>query len=118
FPSIVGAADGGYAVVWNDTRDGPFQIYSARLDGSGAKLAPEKRVSGNTPLAASPILAAGDDGFGVAWIDTRGGAGTQVYFARLDSNGARLGTELLISELDLGGGGPSVASNGTGYAIA
>src|SRR6185503_11960751 len=72
FPSLVWRAS-EYAVAWNDARDGGFQIYFARLGQQGAKLAPEVRVSGDTTLAASPSLAAGPGGFGVAWHDLRGG---------------------------------------------
>jgi hypothetical protein len=117
FPSL--APDtGGFAVAWNDTRDGPFQIYVARLDGEGTKRGQDIRVSSSAALAASPSLAAGPSGFGVAWHDLRDGAGLQIYFAGLDATGARIGNDFRLSALASGGGTPSVASAGSGYAVA
>jgi hypothetical protein len=65
-----------------------------------------------------PSLAASSSGLGVAWHDTRDGAGLQIYFARLDPTGARVGSEVRLSDLQTQGGSPVVAANGGAYAIA
>jgi hypothetical protein len=116
FPSLV-QFNNGYAVAWNDTRDGTFQIYLARLQYDGTKIGVETRVSTGTALSASPSLAASSSGFGVAWHDLRDPGGLQIYFARLDPTGARIGNDVRLSALGLAGGEPSVASSGGGYGI-
>ena len=117
FPSLVKVGN-GYAVAWNDTRDGTFQIYVARLEYNGTKLGQETRVSSGSVLSASPSLAASNTGFGVAWHDTRDRDGLQIYFARLDPTGARVGGDVRLSPMGSSGGEPAVASNGGNYAIA
>lgn len=51
---------------------------------------------------------------GIAWMDVCAGSG-EVFFARLDRQGNKLGTDLSITTT---GGSPSVVWTGTEYAIA
>lgn len=117
FPSLAWTGD-GYGVAWNDTRDGSFQIYFARLDPAGGRVGMDQRVTTTTNLAASPSLAWTGDGYGVAWHDTRDMMGLQIYFARLDLAGALAGTETRLSDLAVRGGQASLAWSGGQHGVA
>jgi hypothetical protein len=66
-------------------------------------------------LALQPALATANDVVGVTWVDVRSGE-PDVYFARVNANGARIGTELRITR-----GGfhflPQIAWTGRDYLI-
>jgi hypothetical protein len=116
FPAMV-RSGGGIGLVWNDTRDDDiFQVYAAFLGGQGQKLTTDHRVSTGDVLSASPVVAMGESGAGVAWHDLRDGEGLQIYFARTDTTGVLVGEELRLS--DEPGGTPSIAVNGSTFAIA
>jgi hypothetical protein len=81
----------GYGLAWQDTRNGPAEIYSARLDGNyGNRIGAETRVT-NTPGMSGylPAIAWTGSEFGVAWFYYNG-ASSDLWFARVSATGAAL----------------------------
>ncbi len=106
----------GYGLAWQDDRGGAPQVYFARLDPFGTKLAPEARVSDAAAVAYDPSLVWNGGGYGIVWTDERA-SGSDLYFARLDAGGAKIGSDLLVSQPGAAGQ-PSLAWNGAGYGVA
>jgi hypothetical protein len=88
-PCIVGDDLGGIFVFWQDNRNGTFDIYGQRMDGSGIA----QWTLGGTPICN----AAGDqkepactgDGAShviLAWTDSRGG-NSDIYAQSVEDNG-------------------------------
>ena len=85
-----------YGVAWNDTRDGDSEIYFARLDASGNRIGSDLRITWYAGTSDEPSLVWTGSEYGIAWHDSRGGQ-TEIYFARLDSLGNKLGTDVQVT---------------------
>lgn len=94
YPSIAGsAASQNYGVVWQDGRfSGGDEILFALMDGKGAKLGTDLRVSNAAGASTRPRIAWGNDSYGIVWADARD-ADLNLYFARLDQAGKVATTE-------------------------
>lgn len=97
----IAAVDGGWIVVWADTRDGNGEVYAARVDAALRRKGPDQRIT-NAPGDASEIaLLVRDKTAIVAFSDSRGapaeGIG-DVFIARLRADDAtRLGDETRVA---------------------
>jgi hypothetical protein len=79
-----------YAVAWSDFKDGNREIFLARITSNGIKLGNDKRVTEDDNYSSyTPSLAASGMEYGVAWVDERNG-NTEIYFARLNSDGTKI----------------------------
>ncbi len=109
----------GYGVAWHSTRDGSPRIYFAKLDAAGARVGEERPI--NVTFAASssslPALVWNGNGFGLAWQDDRDGV-AEIWFARLDADGARQGDEVQVTDTNLPSTVPALAWNGNGYGVS
>jgi hypothetical protein len=107
-----------YAIGWYDLRDGNYEIYMARVDGTGGKIGNEIRVTNDAGRSWGADLVHNGDGYGVAWWENRGSEGDEVYFARLDSTGAKIGSDVRVTTFGELSGSPSLVWNGAGYGVA
>ncbi len=110
----------GYGVAWQDGRDGNGEIYFARLDAAGVKIGGDVRVTDDAARQDSPEIVWTGSEYGVAWNDERNGNG-EIYFARLDATGARIGAEIRITNDPADSTyptSPGLAWNGEEYAVA
>jgi len=85
-PAVAIGARGEVIVVWNDDRDGEYDIYvSRRLPGGSAWSAPE-RINDEPPVPVpqrNPDVAVGPDGtVYVVWEDDRGGAPPDIFWSQ------------------------------------
>ncbi len=74
-------------------------------------------VSDSSAMASCPAVVADATGWAVAWRDGRDGNG-EIYFARLDAQGAQLGGEIVVGSDPTDAGCPSLVWTGSRYAIA
>lgn len=95
-PSGVSTAD-GWAVAWEDARDGNTEIHFARLDFTGALVGPARRITAAPGDSQNASLAADPDGFVLAWMDSRTG-GHDLLFTCLDTSGTRSCSEMSMGE--------------------
>ncbi len=113
------AFDGtNYLLVWEDYRNGNFDIYCTRVDQSGNVLNPNGiAISTNTADQLVPSVAFGGTNYIVVWVDNRNGS-WDIYGARvtptgtvLDPNGIPICTNN-YTQLS-----PTVAFDGTNYVV-
>jgi hypothetical protein len=96
-PAITALSTGGFAVVWEDSRDGA-NIYG-QIIGDGANwIGANFRVNSdaNSPYRIAPDVAASNDTtFAVVWEDARSGDGHS-YFRIFKNDGTPLYNDLLL----------------------
>jgi hypothetical protein len=107
-----------YGIAWSDERvPGNYEIYFTRLAPNGERLSIEDvRVTNAAQLSQGPSLVWSGTEYGVAWEDGRD-TGQEIFFARLDALGARIGPEELVSPLMGPAFGASVVHDGARYLV-
>ncbi len=88
---ICGDGEGGAIVAWIDQRDGDYDCYAQRVNGSGTAQWPVNGVAICTAAGSSDaisLLSVSDKGAILAWEDSRSAMGNDVYTQRIDSLGA------------------------------
>ena len=93
-----------YGVAWRDDRDGNQEIYFARLDIGGNMIGSEVRVTNDGAASSAPSLVSNGSGYGLAWHDRRDGI-FEIYFARFDAAGNKIGGDVRVTERPCDGGG-------------
>ncbi len=98
FPDAV-SGEGGYFVVWNDSRSGGYDVYAARVTADGAVLDPDGiAISTNDSDQFYPRVDFLNHRWFIAWQDYRNQENTDIFGARVDLNGLVLdpqGIELI-----------------------
>ena len=80
-PSVAAAGDRVH-VVWEDTRDGPTEVYYKRSTDLGETWdAADTRLTDNPDYSGSPSVVAAGDRVHVVWEDTRDG-NAEMYYKR------------------------------------
>jgi hypothetical protein len=107
--------------VWQDGRNGAFDVYGALIDGSGAVLVPDIAISTATGAQDVPAVTwdPASSQFVVAWQDLRSGT-FQIYGARVAADGTVLdpGGVLLASGSTAPQATPALASSASGTLVA
>jgi len=104
-------------VAWDDVRFGEPEIYVARFDGSGAVVGGETRITNAAGISAIPWITWTGSELALTWSEDRDG-NDNVYFARLDATGGRVGGDIRVTS-DLGSQFmSSIAWNGAGFGVA
>ncbi len=105
-PSITGLANGNFVVAWHDQSSRPSDTSSYHIgyqlfDAGGAKLGTERvaNITSTSLQARGDVTALADGGFIITWSDGRnGGSGAyDVYGARFDVDGNRVGGEFSVA---------------------
>jgi hypothetical protein len=110
-----------YGIAWEDFRDGDSEIYLARLSASGTRIGGDIRIT-QAPLdSRAPRIVWDGSGYGIVWADWRNSPSAldgrvEVYFARLDPAGNKIGTDVRITQL-AGVTSTDIAWNGSEYGI-
>ncbi|HET6278963.1 MAG TPA: putative metal-binding motif-containing protein [Candidatus Polarisedimenticolia bacterium] len=111
-----------YGLAWYDARDGNREIYFARISAAGGKIGGDIRVTSAPGHSTSPSLVWADQGYGLAWVDERDQMGgpplREIYFARLDPAGTKIGSDLRVTSSAAFSSAPSLAWSGTEYGVA
>jgi hypothetical protein len=111
-PSAVGL-DTGFAMAWEDDRDGNAEIYFAAMGDTGVLAGPARRITVAPGDSQHASLAASPAGYGLAWMDSRDG-GYDMLFTCLDTSGALACPELGVSTGLDRAWYPAVAADGIG----
>ena len=120
-PALVGDGTGGAIVTWQDWRNGHYDVFARRVDGTGAVLWPAGGVTvcGAAGDQTTPVLVA-DSGGGavIAWEDARG-ASHDIYAQHVAGDGARTWTADGVALCAAAGHqlGPSIAPDSADGAI-
>jgi len=90
-PAVLLDGVGGMIVTWQDYRNGTWDIFAQRVDGTGTALwatngVPISTASGDQ---TEPTLALVDNGSAIcAWVDGRKGSETDIYAQRVYPDGS------------------------------
>ena len=90
-PTIVSDGSGGAIITWWDYRGGNADIYAQRISGVGVVQWTSNGVAIATAVGnqtSSRITSNGSGGAIITWEDYRGGATSDVYAARVFSDGS------------------------------
>lgn len=106
-----------YLLVWDDFRDNGYKLHSGVVSASGTAPSGEIRLTDAGGDALRPALAYAELEHGIAWQDSRDG-NQEIYFARADPDGYRIGGESRVTEAAGAGTEASLVFDGAGYAVA
>ena len=113
------------SLVWNGSEFGlayqidaaSVEIWFVRLDTAGAAIGSATQISDSPDNSFVPSLVWNGSEYAVAWEDYRHGD-SEIYFARIDSTGAQIGSDVRITNATDDSWEPVLVWNGTEYAIA
>lgn len=108
-----------FLVVWQDFRSGSYDIYGARVSGTGTVLDTSGiRISAAISSQYGPQVEHDGTNFLVVWYDARNGA-YDIYGARVSNTGVVLDTNgIPISTATSDQFAPVVAYDGTNFLVA
>jgi hypothetical protein len=108
-----------YSIIWEDQRNVNEEIYFARLDSSGNKIGPDVRVTNDSAISHDPTLAWSGSEYGISWEDSRNEyPNYEIYFARLDSSGNKIGSDVRITNDSSFSGYPFLVWTGSEYGVS
>ena len=116
WPSLVWTGT-HFGLAWSDRRLANAQVFFARLDASGNKLGDDVLVSYDPEESSYQSLVWTGAEYGLAWEDYRHGP-AEIYFARLDASGNKLGSEVRITDVPDDSYEPSIVWTGAEYGVA
>lgn len=87
-------ADGKYAVAYQDEVDGNVEIFFMQVDTAG-KAGKPLRITKDQGISSQPSLAFNGSHHVLVWRDNRGGV-EDIYLARVDKTGAKVGADELL----------------------
>jgi hypothetical protein len=98
--AIVGDSEGNVHIVWEDNRDGNWEIYYTKLNSLGENLIDDVRITDNESYSREPAIAIDSrDNVHLVWYDGRDG-NMEIYYAVLDINGERISDNIrLVSDV-------------------
>lgn len=97
-----------FGVSWEDNRNGNFEIYFARISNFGNIIGSEVRITFDADGSRFPSLVWALSEFGVSWQEHRDG-NWEIYFARISSAGAKIGSDIRITYDPADSGESSIA---------
>ncbi len=107
FTRVDAAASGGplvwigdrYGMVWQDRRDGNYEVYFNTISSAGAKQQADVRLTFDAGFSVNPALAWNNVEFLVAWQDDSLGA-FDVFAERVDASGTALTGNLQLTHAE------------------
>lgn len=106
-----------YGVVWNDNRDGNWEVYFRRISAAGVALGVDSRITSSSSYSYADDLAWSGNGYGVTFIDNRDG-NDEVFFNRIAPGGFPMGADLRVSPTPAISSWSSLAWSGSEYGVA
>jgi hypothetical protein len=115
YPSLVWTGS-EFGVAWARNTE---SVYFVRISQTGAKIGSEILVASTSGpgYSAFPSLVWTGSQFGVSWTDKRDG-NFETYFARLSATGAKLGSDLRVTNNPADSGFSSLAWTGSEFGLS
>jgi hypothetical protein len=111
FPRVVWTGS-EYGLAWTGRCDGNDEIYLTRVDPFGAKIGDDIRITNDPAHSDRPSVIWTGANYLIAWQDDRTGV-NQVYLARVDGNGHRVGSDTRFTATETAAGAPSLTWTGS-----
>lgn len=99
-------------LVWNDDRDGNFEIYHKRSTDGGLNWEADNRLTNNSFDSEFPSIAASGQGVHIVWYDSRDGNG-EIYGKRSIDGGVSWSDDSRLTNNTAVSREPSVAVSGS-----
>jgi len=107
--------DTNYLVVWEDSRDGGWDIYGSRVSVGGSVLDTEgiaiQAVAGSQ---REPVVAFDGTNYLVVWHDDRSGS-SDIYGTRMSTAGSVLDSHIIVCSASYDQSAAAVTFDGTNY---
>lgn len=116
FPSMVHNGT-EYGLAWIDSRYSYPDVWFNRLSNAGIPQISDRQVTAATSEKENTTLAWTGSEYGMAWRDYRDGS-YQIYFARVNTEGVKIGGDVRISYGGWHQSNPSLVWAGSEYGIA
>ena len=111
------AVSGQYVhVVWEDNRDGNYEVYYKRSTDGGLSWGPDTRLTNDASYSSPPSVSESDSLVHVVWTDNRIG-GMEIYSKHSTDNGASWGSDTRLTFDPDYSGDVSVAASGSNVAV-
>jgi hypothetical protein len=111
--------DDEFGIAWEDDRSDNTQVYFARVDGLlGTKLGDDVAIVAGSWPCGEPSLVWADAVYGLAWSDSRGEFGTEIFFAQFAPGARPTGDVQITGEDGHGSVQPSLVWNGSAFGLA
>jgi hypothetical protein len=101
FSSIAMAGSGNFVIVWEDYRNGNYDIYYQRYNSSGIAQGVNTKVNDDAGIAgqySSSIAMDRNGNFVIVWVDTRNGDYWDIYSQRYNSSGIANGVNTKVND--------------------
>ncbi|MBE2219329.1 MAG: T9SS type A sorting domain-containing protein [Ignavibacteria bacterium] len=103
-------------VVWQDDRDGNYEIYYKRSANSGANWGSDTRLTNFTLNSMTPAIAVSGQSVHVVWMDFRDG-NREIYYKLSTDGGSSWGTDVRLTNNSSLSQAPSVIVSGTAVHV-
>ena len=121
YPDVVVAADGTAYAVWEDDRNGNYDIWYSKLPAGSSTWSTNVKISDDPGTAAQYGARLGIDGSGnlmVIWLDDRPYPRTEVRMSRLLAGGSTWAASTVVSDAPAYAGAAALAVKPNGNAFA
>jgi len=99
-------------VVWEDNRDGNFEIYYKNSTDGGITWGTDTRLTNNTAWSRFPTIAVSDSFVHVVWIDERDG-NDEIYYKKSTNGGINWGADTRLTNNTAWSFSPTIAVSGS-----
>ncbi len=104
-------------ILWNDWREGEWEIYHARSTDNGTNWSSDKRLSDSTDFSAYPSVAVVDSIVHAVWVDDRDG-NDEIYHKYSTNAGLTWSSDQRLTNAPDLSWYPSVAAAGSNVHVA
>ncbi len=92
-PATASDSNGNIHIVWQDLRNGNWEVYYKKLNNLGVNLTSDIRLTFNPSSSENPKVAVDfNSNLHVVWLD-----GSNVYYKKLNNNGLAISPDIPIS---------------------
>ena len=106
----------GYGLIWHDNEYGNFNIHFVKLDAGGNKISNVIRLSSTeSGTSVVPYIVWTGTEYGAVWYNLA--SSQNIYFARIHSNGSKIGNSLKLTNNELSARYPFILWNGSEYDV-
>jgi hypothetical protein len=109
-------ASSEFGISWFDQRNGNREIYFSRVSSIGDKIGTDVRVTISADDSRYPTITWTGTEYGVSWYDMRDG-NPEIYFARLSTDGSKVGSDLRLTNDSNSSYYPSIAWSDSEFGI-
>ncbi|MBW2263444.1 MAG: hypothetical protein JRG91_15875 [Deltaproteobacteria bacterium] len=106
-----------FGVVWQDDRNGGFEIYFKRVSESMSPVGSATRVTSTAGMSRVPSIAWSGSEYGIVWEDNRDAGDKEIYFARVGEGGSKIGSDVRLTTFTGQSLHPVITWSGSEYAV-